>query len=276
MNIRNEMMQAMIECGMDVESHRCDLTAVGRCCIDLRFQSLLKMADWLMMYKHIVKDVARRHNMLVTFTGTHPLTGAAPSMHTHFSLWKNTEPLFAGNQYAGLSEAAVYALGGILRHASAVMAFTNSSRNSYRRIASEKNRLRLTYGQQNRSVACRIPLYSANPRSKRIEFRCPDASGNPYLAFSAMLMAAIDGIQNKLSPPAPADNDAESLSSEVLNEMSAAPNSLAESLSDLERDSEFLLRNDVFTQDVIDNWIDLKRQQEVDAQRPGTLSTYCT
>jgi glutamine synthetase len=268
MDLRNEMVQCMIECGMDVESHRQDIRSPYKCCIDLRYQNLTKMADFLMMYKHIVKNVARRHAMIATFMPKPIHDDEGAGMHSHFSLWKQGEPLFAGKETAGLSPLGLYALGGILRHAPAVMAFTNSSTNSYRRLVPDLDHPpRLTFGQQNRSVACRIPQYSANPRMKRIEFRCPDSSCNPYLALTAILMAAIDGIQNKLTPPEPIDDDTRKLPADVLNQIPPVPSSLAESLTALGQDREFLLRGDVFSSETIDAWIQWKLRREVNPIR---------
>jgi glutamine synthetase len=268
MNIRNEMMQTMIECGIEVEAQHHEVGTAGQSEIDLRFQELVRMADFLLMYKYIIKNVAKRHNKTVTFMPK-PLFGDNGSgMHTHFSLWKNGEPLFAGGGYAGMSDMAIHAIGGVLKHAPAVLAFTNPTTNSYKRLVpGYEAPVNLAYSQRNRSACCRIPMYSPSPKSKRVEFRCPDPSCNPYLAFSAILMAAIDGIQNKIHPGVPLDKDLYDLPPEEAAEIPKTPGSLADVLTALERDHEFLLRGDVFTQDVINTWITYKSKHEVDALR---------
>lgn len=268
MNIRNEMMQVMIDCGMDVEAQHHEVATAGQCEIDLRYQELVTMADYMCMYKYIIKNVARRHNKTVTFMPK-PLYGDNGSgMHTHISLWRNGEPLFAGSGYAGLSDTAIYAMGGLLRHAPSILAFSNPTTNSYKRLVpGYEAPVNLAYSQRNRSAACRIPMYSASPKAKRVEFRCPDPSCNPYLAFSAMLMAVIDGIQNKIHPGEPLDKDIYDLPPEELAKVPKAPGSLEESLTALEKNHDFLLRGDVFTEDVIDTWVHYKLQKEVDAMR---------
>ena len=181
MDLRNEMMQSMIECGMDVESHHHEVASGGQSEIDLRYQPLLRMADDMMIYKYIVKGVCHRHSKIATFMPKPIFGDHGSGMHVHFSLWKNDEPLFAGNRYAGLSELALYAVGGILRHAPSLVALTNPTTNSYKRLVPGfEAPVNLTYSQMNRSAACRIPMYNSNPRAKRLEFRCPDATANPY------------------------------------------------------------------------------------------------
>ena len=268
MDLRTEMMQAMIECGLDVEAQHHEAASGGQCEIDLHFQPLVKMGDWMCMYKYIVKNVARKHNKTATFMPK-PLFGDNGSgMHTHISLWKNGEPLFAGGGYAGLSDTALYAIGGILKHAPAICAFTNPTTNSYKRLVPGfEAPVNLAYSQRNRSAAIRIPMYSPNPKAKRIEFRCPDPSANPYLAFAALLMAMIDGVQNKMHPGEPLDKDIYDLPPEELKNVPKTPASLEEALRALDHDHEFLLRGDVFTPDVIQTWIKYKLQREVDAIR---------
>ena len=268
MDLRTEMMQAMIDVGLDVEAQHHEVASGGQCEIDLHFQPLVKMGDWMCMYKYIVKNVARKHNKTVTFMPK-PLFGDNGSgMHTHISLWKNGEPLFAGSGYAGLSDTALYAIGGILKHAAAICAFTNPTTNSYKRLVPGfEAPVNLAYSQRNRSAAIRIPMYSPNPKAKRIEFRCPDPSANPYLAFAAMLMAMIDGVQNKIHPGEPLDKDIYDLPPEELKNVPKTPASLEEALRALDADHEFLLRGDVFTPDVIQTWIKYKMQREVDAIR---------
>ncbi len=268
MDIRNDMMQTLLDCGLPVECQHHEVGTAGQSEIDLRFNEMVKMADQLMMYKYIIKNVAKRHNKTVTFMPK-PIYGDNGSgMHVHFSLWKNDKPLFAGDGYAGLSQMALYAIGGLLRHAPAILAFTNPTTNSYKRLVpGYEAPVNLAYSQRNRSASCRIPMYSQSPKAKRIEFRCPDPSCNPYLAFSAILMAAIDGIQNKIDPGQPLDKDIYDLPPEEAALVEKTPASLDAALDALEADHQFMLRGDVFTQDVIDTWISYKRKNEVDAMR---------
>ena len=268
MDIRNEMMQTMIDCGLEVEAQHHEVATGGQAEIDLRFNSLVEMADWMLMFKYIVKNVARKHGKTVTFMPKPLFEDNGSGMHTHISLWKGGEPLFAGSGYAGLSEQALHGIGGILRHAPSILAFTNPTTNSYKRLVpGYEAPVNLAYSQRNRSASCRIPMYSPSPKAKRIEFRCPDPSCNPYLAFSALLMAVIDGIQNKIHPGDPLDKDIYDMAPEELAEVPKAPASLDEALDALEEDHEYLLRGDVFTQDVIATWIDYKRKNEADAIR---------
>ncbi len=268
MDLRNEMMQTMIDCGLDVEAQHHEVASGGQCEIDLKFQPLVQMADWMMKYKYIVRNVAHRRGRVATFMPK-PLFGDNGSgMHTHFSFWREDQPLFAGGGYAGLSEMGLYAVGGVLRHAPAILALTNPTTNSYKRLVpGYEAPVNLVYSQRNRSAACRIPMYSQSPKSKRVEFRCPDPTCNPYLAFAAIIMAAIDGIQLKLHPGQPIDKDIYELTPADLAAVAKAPASLEDSLKALEQDHEFLLRDDVFTPDVISTWIEYKRKHEVDAMR---------
>lgn len=266
MDLRNEMMQVMIDCGLDVESQHHEVGAAGQSEIDLRYNDLVSMADSMMTYKYIVKNIARQHGKTVTFMPKPILGDNGSSMHMHVSLWKDEQPLFAGNGYAGLSEIALHAIGGLLKHAPALLAFTNPTTNSYKRLVpGNEAPVHLVYAQRNRSAACRIPMYSSNPRSKRVEFRCPDPSCNPYLGFAAVLMAMLDGVQNTISPGEPLETDASTL--EGGHRLRSTPNSLAAALHALEEDYAFLLRGDVFSEDVIRTWIDYKRANEVDALR---------
>jgi len=268
MDMRNEMMHTMIGCGIDVEAQHHEVATAGQCEIDLKFQDLVKMADQMCLYKYIVKNVARRSGKTVTFMPK-PIYGDNGSgMHTHISLWKEGHPLFAGNGYAGLSEMAMHAIGGLLKHAPSILAFSNPTTNSYKRLVpGYEAPVNLAYSQRNRSASCRIPMYSASPKTKRVEFRCPDPSCNPYLAFSAMLMAVIDGIQNKIHPGEPLDRDIYDLPPEMLEKVPKTPRSLDEALDALGQDHDFLLRGDVFTEDVIDTWIRYKRENEIEAMR---------
>ncbi len=268
MDIRNEMMQTLIECGLDVECQHHEVGTAGQSEIDLKYNKMVKMADSLMIYKYVVKNVAFKHNKTVTFMPK-PIYGDNGSgMHTHLSFWKEGKPLFAGDGYAGLSELAMYAIGGILKHAPAVLAFTNPTTNSYKRLVpGYEAPVNLAYSQRNRSAACRIPMYSPSPKAKRIEFRCPDPSCNPYLAFSAIMMAALDGIQNKIDPGSPLDKNIYDLPPEEAANVAKTPASLSDALDALQADHEFLLRGDVYTKDVVETWIKYKRQHEVNAMR---------
>jgi glutamine synthetase len=268
MDLRSEMMQAMQGCGLDLEAHHHEVASGGQCEIDLKYQSLVTMADWLQIYKYCVRSVARRHHQTATFMPKPIFGDNGSGMHVHFSFWKGDQPLFAGNSYAGLSDIGLWAIGGILRHAPALLALTSPTTNSYKRLVpGYEAPVNLVYSQRNRSAACRIPMYSQSPKCKRVEFRCPDPTCNPYLAFSAMTMAAIDGIQRKLSPGQPVDKDVYHLPPEELAEIRTTPGTLDEALAALEADHEFLLKDDVFTADVIEAWIDHKRKNEIDAIR---------
>jgi len=266
MDLRNEMMQTMIDCGLDVEAQHHEVATAGQSEIDLKYSDLVQMADDMCLYKYIVKNVAHRYNKTVTFMPKPIFGDNGSGMHTHISLWKDEQPLFAGGGYAGLSDEAIHAIGGILAHAPAILAFTNPTTNSYKRLVpGYEAPVNLAYSQRNRSAACRIPMYSASPKSKRIEFRCPDPSSNPYLAFSALMMAALDGIQNKIHPGDPLDKDIYDMEPEELAKVPTTPGSLGAALDALAADHDFLLRGDVFTQDVINTWITYKKRNEVDA-----------
>ncbi len=263
-DIRSEMVLTMQECGIAVECHHHEVGTAGQVEIDMRFQPLVTMADHLTLYKYICKNVARKHGKTACFMPK-PLFGDNGSgMHVHLSIWKEGDPVFAGDKYAGLSETALYAIGGLLQHARALVALTNPTTNSYRRLVPGfEAPNRLAYSSRNRSDAVRIPMYSDSPKTKRLEFRCPDPSCNPYLAFTAMLMASLDGIQNKILPGDPLDKDIYDLSPEEDKKVPTTPGSLEESLDALEQDHEFLLKGDVFTEDVVKGWIEYKRVAEV-------------
>ena len=277
MDLRTEICLEMERMGIEVEVSHHEQGAAGQGEIDMRFDSLLKCADKLMWFKHIVKNVAHRNGRTATFMPK-PLYGDnGNGMHCHQSLWKDGKPLFAGDGYAGLSEMALYYMGGVLKHARALAALTNPTTNSYKRLVpGYEAPVNLTYSSRNRSAAIRISTYSPSPKSRRLELRFPDPTCNPYLAFSAMLMAGLDGIQNKIDPGAPLDKDIYSLSAEELRDVSSMPASLEESLDALESDHEFLLKGDVFTQDLIDMWLDHKREYDVQAsrQRPTPFEYY--
>jgi glutamine synthetase len=266
MDLRNEIMQTLLECGIEVECQHHEVATAGQSEIDLKFGPLVQMADRMMTYKYIVKNVAFANNKTATFMPKPIFGDAGSGMHTHLSFWKDEKPLFAGDGYAGLSQTGLYAIGGILKHAPALLALTNPTTNSYKRLVPGfEAPVNLAYSQRNRSAACRIPMYSNDPKTKRIEFRCPDPSCNPYFAFAAITMAAIDGIENKMNPGEPLDKDIYDLPPEESVGVAKTPRSLEEALNSLQVDHEFLLRGDVFTKDVIDTWIRFKRENEVEA-----------
>ncbi len=229
----------------------------------MKFQSLLKMADQLMLYKYIVKQTARMNGYTATFMPKPVFEGNGSGMHVHQSIWKGGKPLFAGDGYGGFSELGLYYVGGILKHSRALAAFTNPTTNSYKRLTpGYEAPVNLALSSRNRSASCRIPMYSQSPKAKRIEVRYPDPACNPYLAFAAMLMAGIDGIENKIDPGEPLDKNIYSLTPEEAAHVPSMPASLEEALTCLEEDHEFLLKGDVFTQDTIENWVDYKRESE--------------
>ncbi len=262
-DIRNEMVKYLLDSGIEVETQHHEVATGGQSEIDLKFAPLVKMADDLLLFKYIIKNTARKHGKTVTFMPK-PLFGDNGSgMHTHVSLWKGGKPLFYGNKYANLSETAMHFIGGILKHAPALCAITNPTTNSYKRLVPGfEAPVNLAYSQRNRSAAIRIPVYSASPKSKRVEYRTPDPACNPYLAFAAILMAGLDGVVNKLDPGNPLDKDIYDLPPEELKNVPSTPGSLEEALSELERDHSFLLKGDVFTADVIDAWIGYKHDRE--------------
>jgi len=234
----------------------------------MRYQDLLTMSDNVMTYKYVCKNVAARHGKVVTFMPKPLFQDNGSGMHVHFSLWKGDKPLFAGNKYAGLSDMGLYAIGGILKHARSLCAFTNPTTNSYKRLVpGYEAPVNLVYSSRNRSAAIRIPMYSDRPQTKRLEFRCPDSSCNPYLAFSAITMAAVDGIENKIHPGDPMDKDIYHLTADEYEKIGSAPASLEEALDELENDHDYLLKGNVFTADVIHYWIKYKRENEADAIR---------
>ena len=267
-DIRSEMVLTMMELGVEVEAHHHEVATGGQCEIDMRFNSLLLMADRLMIYKYVVKNVARKHGRTVTFMPKPVFGDNGSGMHVHSSLWKDGKPLFAGDGYAGLSEAALHYIGGILKHAPALTALCAPTTNSYKRLVPGfEAPVNLAYSQRNRSAACRIPMYSPSPKAKRVEFRCPDASCNPHFAFSAILMAGLDGINNKIDPGEPLDKDLYDLEPEEMAMVPQVPGSLEGAINALEEDHEFLLQGDVFTEDVISTWIAYKRENEIDPLR---------
>ncbi|MDP4173940.1 MAG: type I glutamate--ammonia ligase [Bacteroidota bacterium] len=264
MDLRNEMVMNLMNCGIDVEAQHHEVASGGQCEIDLRFQPLVKAADQLLMFKYIVKNTAKMNNKTVTYMPK-PIVGDNGSgMHVHSSLWKNGKPLFAGTGYAGLSEMALYFIGGLIKHAASLLAFTNPTTNSYKRLVpGYEAPVNLAYSQRNRSASIRIPMYSPSPKAKRVEFRCPDPSANPYLAFSAILMAGLDGIINRIDPGQPLDKDIYDMEPEELKNVPSTPGSLEDALKALADDHEYLTKGDVFTEDVIETWIKYKMDKEV-------------
>ena len=263
-DLRTEMLLTLEQVGIEVECQHHEVATAGQAEIDMRFKPLVQMGDQLMWFKYVLKNVAHRHGHTVTFMPK-PLYGDnGTGMHTHISIWQDGQPTFAGDKYAGLSENGMYAMGGILKHCRALCAFTNPSTNSYKRLVPGfEAPVNLAYSSRNRSAAVRIPMYSDSPKAKRIEFRTPDPSCNGYLAFSAMLMAVLDGIENKIDPGEPLDKNIYNLPPEELANIPSAPGSLDEALAALKEDQEFLLKGGVFTQDVIDMWIDYKTENEI-------------
>ena len=267
-DLRSEMMLTMIECGLKVERHHHEVATGGQGEIDMSYAPLVEMADNVLKYKYIVKNVARKNGKTATFMPKPLFQDNGSGMHVHTSLWRDGKNLFAGSGYAGLSEIGLHAIGGLLRHAPALCAITNPTTNSYKRLVpGYEAPINLAYSRRNRSATIRIPVYSPHWRSKRLEFRLPDGSSNPYLAFAAMLMAMLDGIKNKINPGEPLDKDIYDLKPEELESVPKVPASLDEALTNLRKDHEFLLQGDVFTSDVIDTWIWYKREKEVDAIR---------
>ncbi len=267
-NMRNEMVREMQKFGMVIEKHHHEVATAGQGEIDIRFDELVKTADAIMAYKYVVKNVARRHGKVATFMAK-PLFGDnGTGMHCHQSIWKDGVPLFAGDQYAGLSEMALNYIGGLIAHGSALMAILAPTSNSYKRLVPgfEAPTI-LAMSARNRSAAARVPMYFQNPKAKRIEFRPPDPSCNPYLAFAAMLMAGLDGVERKLSPGDPLDTNLYELPADELAKLKQVPGSLEESLNALEADCDFLLKGDVFTPDLIESYVSFKRETQVDAIR---------
>ncbi len=266
-DLRSEMMLELIAAGVDIEVHHHEVGTAGQAEIDMRFDTLTTMADKVMKYKYIVRNVAYRNGYTATFMPK-PLFGDNGSgMHTHQSLWNGDTNLFYDKDgYALLSEMCRHYIGGLLKHAPAILAFAAPTTNSYRRLVpGYEAPINLVYSQRNRSACIRIPTYSNSPKARRLEFRAPDPSCNPYLSFAALLMAGLDGVQNRIEPPAPVDVDLYELEPEEAAKIQSAPGSLAEVLDALETDHEFLLKGDVFTPDLIETWIEYKRERELEA-----------
>ncbi len=267
-DLRTEIALTLQNCGLEVECHHHEVATAGQTEIDLKYDSLLRSADSMMLYKYIVKNVANQCGKTVTFMPKPLFQDNGSGMHTHQSLWKEGQPLFAGDGYAGLSQLALFYMGGLLKHGRALSALIAPTTNSYKRLVPGfEAPVNLAYSRRNRSAACRIPMYSASPNAKRVEFRPPDPSCNPYLAFAAMLMAGIDGIKNQIDPGQPLDKDIYDLGPEELAKVPSMPGSLESALDELEQDQQFLLKGDVFTEEMLSSYIDYKREKEVNAMR---------
>jgi len=267
-DVRTEMVLNMQKLGIEIEAQHHEVATAGQAEIDMVFKDLLKMADQVMLYKYVIKQTARQNGLTSTFMPKPIFEGNGSGMHTHQSIWKDGKPLFAGDGYGGFSELGLHYVGGVLKHSRAIAAFTNPTTNSYKRLTpGYEAPVNLALSSRNRSASCRIPMYSQSPKAKRIEVRYPDPTANPYLAFAAMLMAGIDGIENKIDPGAPLDKNIYTLPPEEAKNIPSMPSSLEEALRCLEEDHDFLLKGDVFTADSIRNWIDYKQEAEVNPVR---------
>lgn len=268
-NLRSKMVKVMLNIGVEAELHHHEVATGGQAEIDIKYNTLVKMADSLMKYKYVIKNVAYRYNKTVTFMPKPIFMDNGSGMHVHQSLWKNGKNLFyAPGRYGDVSKLAEYYIGGLIHHAASLLAFCAPTTNSYRRLVpGYEAPINLIYSQRNRSACVRIPMYSGSEKAKRIELRFPDPSCNPYLAFSAMLMAGIDGIENRIEPPEPIDKDLYELEPEQKTKIKSTPGSLEEVINALEKDHEYLLKGDVFTEDLIKMWIDYKRKREIDIVR---------
>ncbi|AKX95153.1 glutamine synthetase [Moorella thermoacetica] len=264
-NLRTEMVLLLKQMGIAVEAHHHEVATAGQGEIDMKYAPLTRMADQLMMFKYVVKNVAIKHNKTATFMPKPVFQDNGSGMHVHQSLWKGNEPLFYdANGYAGLSELALYYIGGLLKHAPVLTAFCSPTTNSFKRLVPGfEAPVNLVYSQRNRSAAIRIPMYSSSPAAKRIEYRPPDPSCNPYLAFAALLMAGLDGIKNKIHPGEPLDKDIYDLPPEEAARVKSLPDSLEEAIAALEKDHEFLLQGGVFDEDLINAWIEYKQKREI-------------
>jgi glutamine synthetase len=268
-DIRSEIVLTLESLGVPIEVHHHEVATAGQAEIDMRFDKLTRMADKLQMYKYVAKNVARRRGKTVTFMPKPLFMDNGSGMHCHQSIWKNEKNLFyeAGG-YAGISQTCKYYIGGLLKHAPSILAFAAPTTNSYRRLVpGYEAPINLIYSQRNRSACVRIPMYSKSEKAKRLEFRCPDNSCNAYLAFAAMLMAGLDGVQNKIVPPDPVDKDLYDLEPHEKEKIQSTPGSLEEVLDALEKDHAYLMKGDVFSKDVIETWLEYKRLKEVDAIR---------
>jgi glutamine synthetase len=267
-DMRTEMLLTMAKCGVPIEKHHHEVATGGQCELGFRFATLVQAADYLLTYKYVIKNVGKKYGKSITFMPKPLFNDNGSGMHVHQSIWKDGQPLFAGDQYAGFSQMGLHYIGGILKHAPALLAITNPTTNSYKRLVPGfEAPVNLAYSQGNRSASVRIPLSGTNPKAKRLEFRCPDATSNPYLAFAAMLCAGIDGIKNQIDPGEPLDVDIYDLSPEELSKIPSTPGSLEGALEALEKDHSFLTESGVFTQDFIETWISYKLDNEVNPMR---------
>jgi glutamine synthetase len=267
-DLRSDIVQNLQSVGIVPEMHHHEVATGGQCEIDFRFSTLLGTADNVMLFKYIVKNTAFYYGKAATFMPKPMFGDNGSGMHCHQSLWKDDKPLFAGSEYAGISETALYYAGGVLKHAAAIAALAAPTTNSYKRLVpGYEAPVNLAYSRRNRSAAIRIPMYSESPTAKRLEVRFPDPSCNPYLAFAAMMMAGLDGIQNKIHPGEPLDKDIYDLSPEELKHVPTLPASLDKALDALEADHDFLFKGNVFTESLIERWIGYKRQKEIDTIR---------
>lgn len=267
-DLRAEMVEELQNVGIVVEAHHHEVATAGQCEIDMEFAPLMQMADQFMWYKYVIKNVAKRNGKTVTFMPKPVFDDNGSGMHTHISLWKGGDTLMYGDGYAGMSELALHAIGGIIKHGRALIALSNPTANSFHRLVPGfEAPVTLAMSQRNRSAACRIPMYSGSPKAKRVEFRCPDPTANGYLSFTALMMAMIDGIQNKTDPGEPLDRDIYDMTPEELAETNVAPKSLDEALIALEEDHAFLTAGDVFSEDLIKSFINHKRTEELDPIR---------
>ncbi len=267
-DLRSEMVETMIECGLTIECHHHEVASGGQCEIDQRYDTLVKSADNMMLYKYIVRNTAYQYGKSVTFMPKPIFGDNGSGMHTHQSLWSGGKPLFAGDNYAGLSQMALWYIGGLLRHARALSAIIAPTTNSYKRLVpGYEAPVNLAYSRRNRSAAVRIPMYSNSPKTKRVEFRPPDPACNPYLGFAGMMMAGLDGIVNKIDPGEPLDKDIYDLSPEEMKKVPSMPASLDEALTCLEEDHSFLTKGDVFSEELIETFVTYKRKAEAEAVR---------
>ena len=267
-DMRTEMLLTMAKCGVPIEKHHHEVATGGQCELGFRFATLVQAADYLLTYKYVIKNVGKKYGKSITFMPKPLFNDNGSGMHVHQSIWKDGQPLFAGDKYAGFSQMGLHYIGGILKHAPALLAITNPTTNSYKRLVPGfEAPVNLAYSQGNRSASVRIPLSGTNPKAKRLEFRCPDATSNPYLAFAAMLCAGIDGIKNQIDPGEPLDVDIYDLSPEELSKIPSTPGSLEGALEALEKDHSFLTETGVFTEDFIETWISYKLDNEVNPMR---------
>jgi glutamine synthetase len=265
---RTHMVSILEQLGVAVEAHHHEVATGGQGEIDMRYAKLTRMADNVMVYKYVVKNVARKRGMTATFMPKPLLGDNGSGMHVHQSIWKGSTPVFAGNKYSNVSQECLYYIGGLLKHAPALCAICAPTVNSYRRLVPGfEAPVNLGYSARNRSAACRIPMYSPDPKQKRVEFRCPDPACNPYLAFAAMLMAGLDGIQSRIDPGQAIDKNLYDLPPEESAKIPSAPGTLEKALDALEADHQFLLKGDVFTKDVVETHLSYKRSREIDEIR---------